>query len=71
MKSRIWPYLMVAASLAAVIFCSALLGGITDARIQGASPNKRYFAVGFQTAHGVDYQLSTNFRPPDIAPSCG
>lgn len=60
MKSRIWPYLMVAASLVAVIFCSALLRGITDARIQGASPNKRYFAVGLQTAHGVDYQLSTN-----------
>ena len=74
MKGRAFAYALIGVALAAVIFCSALLRGITDAHIQGASPDRRYFVLGIETAQGADYQLSTDFigqmgqrLPPEVA----
>ncbi len=74
MKTRILTYFLVGTALAAVIFCYALLRGMSDAHIQGASPGRRYFALGIETTHRVDYRLSTDFisqmgqrLPPELA----
>ncbi|MBU6405344.1 MAG: ABC transporter permease [Pseudomonadota bacterium] len=61
MKNRILAYCLVGIALAAVIFSSALLRGMSDAHIPGASPDRRYFALGVETDQGVHYQQSTDF----------
>ncbi|MHB1588881.1 MAG: ABC transporter permease, partial [Metallibacterium scheffleri] len=58
MKGRIAAYLMLGVALAATVFCYMLLQGMAGSQIAGASPQRRYFTLGVQTAGGVNYSLS-------------
>ena len=57
-KARIAAYLMLGVALAATVFCYMLLQGMAGSQIAGASPQRRYFTLGVQTAGGVNYSVS-------------
>ena len=58
MKRQIAAYLMLSVALAATVFCYTLQQGMAGSHIVGASPARRYFALGIATNEGVTYTVS-------------
>ncbi|MHB1896088.1 MAG: ABC transporter permease [Metallibacterium sp.] len=48
---------MLSVALAATVFCYTLLQGMAGSHIVGASPARRYFALGIATNNGVRYMV--------------
>ena len=61
MNRRLVAYLMLSVTLAATVFCYALLQGMAGSQIAGASSQRRYFTLGVDTTRGQNYTLGGQF----------
>ena len=57
MNRRLVAYLMLSVTLAATVFCYALLQGMVGSQIAGASSQRRYSTLGVDTTRGLNYTL--------------